>query len=205
MPFYALSEAKGMFIKMKKSLGANTFAMPAPVWVVGTYGENGDPNIMTAAWGGICCTTPPCVAISLQKIRASYTNILKNKAFTISIPSHEHVVEVDYVGIDSGKNIDKFAVTKLTPVRSEVVNAPYVGEFPLVLECKLLHIVEIGLHVQFIGEIIDVKAEESVLGENGLPTADKVNPFLFSPTEHKYYSIGEFLEKSHSIGLKLRK
>lgn len=78
-------------------------------------------------------------------------------------------------------------------------------EFPLVLECKLLHIAEIGLHIQFIGEIMDVKAEENVIGENGLPTADKVNPFLFSPTEHKYYSIGKFLEKSHSIGLKLRK
>lgn len=190
---------------MKKSLGANTFAMPAPVWVVGTYGENGEANIMTAAWGGICCTAPPCVAISLQKVRASYTNIIKNKAFTISVPSHKHVVEADYVGIDSGKNIDKFAATKLTPIPSEIVNAPYVEEFPLVLECKLLHTIEIGLHVQFIGEIMDVKADESVLGDKGLPTLEKVSPLVFSTTEHKYYKIGEFLEKSHSVGLKLRK
>ncbi|HEY3423923.1 MAG TPA: flavin reductase family protein, partial [Negativicutes bacterium] len=120
---------------MKKSLGAHTFAMPSPVWVVGTYGENGEPNIMTAAWGSICCSVPPCVAVSLQKVRASYDNILKHKAFTISVPSQEHLVEADYVGIDSGKKVDKFSTTKLTPVRSELVNAPYVQEFPLVLEC----------------------------------------------------------------------
>ncbi|MBC2580054.1 flavin reductase family protein [Clostridium sp. DJ247] len=142
---------------MKKSLGANTFAMPTPVWVVGTYGENGDPNIMSAAWGGICCTVPPCVAISLQKNpkpRASHSNILRNEAFTISIPSSTHMLEADYAGIASGKNTDKFSVTKLTPVRSDVVNAPYVKEFPLVIECKLLQVIEIGSETQFIGEII---------------------------------------------------
>jgi flavin reductase (DIM6/NTAB) family NADH-FMN oxidoreductase RutF len=190
---------------MKKSLGAHTFAMPCPVWVVGTYGENGEPNIMTAAWGSICCSAPPCVAVSLQKVRASYDNILKHKAFTISIPSQEHLVEADYVGIDSGKKVDKFSTTNLTSVRSELVNAPYVQEFPLVLECKVLHVIEIGLHTQFIGEIIDVKAEEAVLGKNGMPTLEKVNTFLFSPPERAYYGIGEYLEQSHSIGLKLRK
>jgi flavin reductase (DIM6/NTAB) family NADH-FMN oxidoreductase RutF len=190
---------------MKKSLGANTFAMPAPVWVVGTYGENGEPNIMTAAWGSICCSVPPCVAVSLQKPRASYANILKNKAFTISIPSTTHLIETDYVGVISGKNADKFSVANLTPVKSDIVNAPYVEEFPLVLECKLLQVVEIGIHTQFIGEIIDAKAEESVLGEKGLPTLEKVNPFLFSPPERRYYAIGEPLEQSHSVGLKLRK
>ncbi len=190
---------------MKKSLGANTFAMPAPVWVVGTYGEDGKPNIMTAAWGSICCSAPPCVAVALQKPRASYGNILRNKAFTINIPSSTHLIEADYVGIVSGKNTDKFSVANLTPVKSDIVNAPYVEEFPLVLECKLLQVVEIGLHTQFIGEIIDVKAEENVLGEKGLPTLEKVNPFLFSPTERRYYAIGQSLEQSHSIGLKLKK
>jgi len=190
---------------MKKSLGAHTFAMPTPVWVVGSYGENGQPNIMTAAWGGICCSAPPCVTVSLQKIRGSYDNIIKNKAFTISIPSSIHMIETDFVGIASGKNTDKFSLANLTAVKSDIVNAPYVGEFPLVLECNLLQVVEIGLHTQFIGEIMDVKADESVLGQNGLPTLEKVNPFLFSPPERMYYSIGQSLQPSHSIGLKLRK
>ncbi len=189
---------------MKKSIGAKTFAMPSPVWVIGTYGENGVANIMTAAWGGICCSEPPCVTVSLQKPRASYNNIIKHQAFTVSVPSQRHVTEVDYLGIVSGKNTDKFAVTGLTPVASEKVDAPYVQEFPLILECRLLHTVELGLHTQFIGEIVDVKADETILGETGLPVLEKVSPFTFSAPEGAYYSTGERLGKAYSLGLKLR-
>lgn len=92
---------------MKKSLGADTFALPTPVWVVGTYDDQGKPNIMTAAWGGICCSVPPCVAVSLQKIRTSYNNIINQKAFTINIPSVDQITAADYVGIASAKNFDK--------------------------------------------------------------------------------------------------
>lgn len=190
---------------MKKSLGAKTLALPTPVWVVGTYGEKGEPNIMTAAWGGICCGAPPCVAIAVQKIRASYQNIIKHKAYTISIPSQQHIVEADYVGIFSGKNTDKFVVTGLTPVRSELVDAPYVLEFPLVLECRLLHTIDIGIHTQFIGEIVDVKADEAVLGENGLPIMGQVNPFCYSQSERLYYGIGQQVGQAFSLGLKLGK
>jgi flavin reductase (DIM6/NTAB) family NADH-FMN oxidoreductase RutF len=190
---------------MKKSLGANTFAMPAPVWVIGTYGEKGEPNIMTAAWGGICCSAPPCVAVALQKPRASYDNIKRRKAFTVSIPSFHHTTEADYAGIVSGKNIDKFAATGLNAVKSDVVDAPYVAEFPLILECKLLHTVEIGLHTQFIGEIVDVKADEAVLGEKGLPVLEKVSPLIFSPTERVYYRVGQETGKAFSVGLSFKK
>jgi flavin reductase (DIM6/NTAB) family NADH-FMN oxidoreductase RutF len=190
---------------MKKSIGANTFAMPTPVWVVGTYDEKGNPNIMTAAWGGICCSVPPCVAVSLQKPRASYDNIIRTKAFTVSIPSLQHAAEADYVGIVSGKNVDKFSNASLTAVKSDLVDAPYVGEFPLILECKLLHTVEIGLHTQFIGEIIDVKADEAVLGETGLPVLAKVSPIVFSPSERVYYHIGQQIGSAFSIGLALKK
>jgi flavin reductase (DIM6/NTAB) family NADH-FMN oxidoreductase RutF len=190
---------------MKKSLGAKTFAIPTPVWVVGTYGENGEPNIMTAAWGGICCSTPPCVAVSLQKIRASYHNIIKHKAYTVSIPSQQYLAETDYVGIFSGNNVDKFAVTGLTSVRSTLVDAPYVQEFSLVLECRLLHTIEIGLHTQFIGEIVDVKADETVLGDQGQLVLGKVNPFCFSQSERLYYGIGQDLGQAFSPGLKLGK
>jgi len=190
---------------MKKSIGAHTFALPAPVWVVGTYGEDKKPNIMTVAWGGICCSVPPCVTISLQKHRATYKNIFENKAFTINIPSQQQVIEADYVGIISGKDEDKFTATGLTPISSQVVNAPYIQEFPLILECRLLHTLEIGIHTQFIGEIIDVKAEEKVLGENGLPLLSKVNPPIFSPSEGAYYEVGDYVGKSYSIGLALKK
>jgi len=190
---------------MKKSIGAKTFVMPTPILIVGTYGANGEPNIMTAAWGGVCCSAPPCVAISLQKVRASYNNIIERKAFTVSIPSRKHVAEADYVGIASGKDTDKFAVTGLTAVKSDVVDAPYVEEFPLVLECRLLHTIEIGSHTQFIGEIVDVKAEEAALGDNGLPASEKVDPISYSPPDSTYYGPGDLLGRAFSIGLKFKK
>ena len=189
---------------MKNSISANVFAMPSPVWVVGTYGENDIPNIMTAAWAGICCSTPPCIAVSLQKTRASYENILKRNAFTINIPSSKLVAEADYAGIVSGKTVNKFTMAHLTPVKSELVDAPYIEEFPLILECRLIHTIDIGLHTQFIGEIIGIKADDDVLNEKGIPTLEKVLPFVFSSTDRAYYRIGEQLEPAFSIGMKFK-
>ncbi len=187
---------------MKKSLGAKTLVQPAPVWAVGSYDSHGKPNIMIIAWGGICCSQPPCVTISLRKATYTYGCIMERKAYTINIPSAALVKEVDYAGTTSGRNVDKFAMTKLTPVRSELVDAPYIKEFPVVIECKLLHTLEIGLHTQFIGKIMDIKAEESVLGEQGLADILKVKPLIFDPGEGAYYGIGERIGKAFSIGKK---
>ena len=81
---------------MKKSLGANTLIYPTPTWVVGTYDKDGKPNVMTAAWGGICCSQPPCVAVSLRKATYSYGNIVERKAFTVNVPSVAHAKQADY-------------------------------------------------------------------------------------------------------------
>jgi len=181
---------------MKKSLGPRTLVYPTPVWVIGTYDGDGKPNMMTAAWGGVCCSQPPCIAVSLQKPRYSYDNIMEQKAFTISIPQEKHLKEADYAGLVSGRKENKFEVTRLTPVRSEVVNAPFVREFPIVLECKLLHTLEIGLHTLFVGEILDVKAEEDVLGPDGIPDILKVRPLVFDPGRRGYYGIGSYLAQA---------
>jgi len=185
---------------MKKSLGAKIIVAATHVWVIGTYDKEGKPNMMTAAWGGVCCSQPPCVAVSLRKATYTYGNITERKAFTVNVPSADYVKQTDYVGIYSGRNTDKLSIAKFTPVRSDFVDAPYVKEFPLVLECKLLHTIEIGLHTQFIGEMLDVKAEESILGANGMPEVNKVAPFFYSPGNRTYYSIGEYLGKAHSMG-----
>jgi flavin reductase (DIM6/NTAB) family NADH-FMN oxidoreductase RutF len=185
---------------MKKSIGAKTIVYPTPVFVVGTYDEDDRPNVMTAAWGGICCSRPPCVAVSLRKATYSYGNIVRRKAFTVGIPSETHAKEADYFGMASGRKEDKFSATGLTPVKSELVDAPYVQEFPLVLECKLLHTFELGLHTQFVGEIVDVKADEAVLGEKGLPDIEKVRPLVFAPETHRYHAVGKFLGEAFSIG-----
>ena len=188
---------------MKKSLGAKTIVYPTPVFIVGTYDRDGKANVMTAAWGGICCSRPPCVAVSLRAATYTYGNVLEQKGFTISIPSASHVKEADYVGMVSGRDEDKFAATGLTPVESDLVHAPYVKEFPLVLECKLLHTFELGLHIQFIGEILDVKADEAVLDKNGLPDVEKIRPISFAPEVRAYHTIGEFLGRAFSIGRKM--
>jgi len=185
---------------MKKSLGANIIVPTTPVWVVGTYGQEGKPNVMTAAWGGVCCSKPPCIYVSLRKATYTYGNIMERKAFTVNIPSETYTKEADYFGITSGKAIDKFAATGLTPVKSELVNAPYIKEFPLILECKVIKIVEIGLHTEFIGEILDVKADSSVLNEKNLPDIEKVKPILWNPAGMSYHKVGKSLGQAFSIG-----
>ncbi len=190
---------------MKKSIGAKTLVYPTPVFVVGTYDKEGKPNVMTAAWAGICCSKPPCVAVSLRKPRYSYENIVARKAFTINIPSEQYMKEVDYFGIASGRNKDKFATSGLTSVKSDLVDAPYVKEFPFVLECSLLKTIEIGVHTQFIGEILDIKAEEDMLGVKGVPDIEKVKPVLFAPEIQAYYAVGSFLGKAFSIGKEIER
>ncbi len=91
---------------MKLSQGAKTLAIPTPVWLVGTYDDQGKANIMTAAWAGICNSEPPCVQVSLREARHTYRAIMERKAFTISVPGEEHWREADYAGMDSGKDAD---------------------------------------------------------------------------------------------------
>jgi len=189
-----------MMPAMKKSLGAKTLVYPTPVFVVGTYDKEGKPNVMTASWGGICCSQPPCVAVSLRRATLTHGNILARKAFTISIPSEDHVRQADYFGLVSGGSVDKFAATKLTPVRSEHVNAPYVKEFSLIVECKLAHVIELGLHTQFVGEVMDVKAEENVMTKSGLLEITKIKPLMFAPDTQTYYGIGNFVGQAFSVG-----
>jgi flavin reductase (DIM6/NTAB) family NADH-FMN oxidoreductase RutF len=104
---------------MKKSLGAKTLVYPTPVFVVGTYDAAGKPNVMTASWGGICCSAPPCVAVSLRKATHTYGNIVRNQAFTISIPSQTHLAPADYFGLVSGRSFTRVSTRRssLRPVR----------------------------------------------------------------------------------------
>ncbi|HUL40128.1 MAG TPA: flavin reductase family protein, partial [Methanomassiliicoccales archaeon] len=109
---------------------------------------------------------------------------------------------VDYLGMASGKDEDKLAAVGLTPVKSVLVDAPYIREFPLVLECKVIHVTEIGLHTQFIGEILDVKAEESILDDKGATSIKKARPFIYSPDDRNYYGIGDLVAKGFEVGKK---
>ena len=96
--------------------------------------------------------------------------------------------------------MDKFSATGLTPVKSDLVDAPYVKEFPLIIECKVIKIVEIGLHTEFIGEIVDVKADSSVLNEKNLPDIEKVKPIIWNPSGMTYHKVGKPVGQAFSIG-----
>ena len=185
---------------MKTSLGAKTVMYPTPVLVVGSYDAGGRANAMTAAWGGVACSKPPCVSVSLRAATASHGNLMARKAFTISLPSEANAAQADYFGLVSGRDHDKFADLGVTAVRSELVDAPYVAEFPLVLECKVVAVHELGLHTQFIGEILDVKADESVLTEEGAIDLERLKPIVFAMGAQSYYGIGELVGKAYSIG-----
>jgi flavin reductase (DIM6/NTAB) family NADH-FMN oxidoreductase RutF len=189
---------------MKESLGATTLIFPTPVWCVGSYDSGGNPNVMTIAWGGICCSKPPCLTISLRKATYTYNNIMERGAYTVSVPSADYAAEADYFGIASGRDLNKFERTGLTPTRSGLVDAPYVDEFPMVLECKLLHHYEIGLHTQFVGEIMDVKVEQEMLIKDRTPDIDKISPLIYAPKAQTYHKVGEEVAPAFNVGMKFK-
>jgi flavin reductase (DIM6/NTAB) family NADH-FMN oxidoreductase RutF len=185
---------------MKKiSITPQPIILPSPVLIIGTYNEDGTPNIMNAAWGGVASSRPPAITVSLREATKSYHNIKNNQSFTVNIPSVEYVQEADYVGIVSGKERDKFKDCNLTPIKSEIINAPIVLEFPYALECKLIKMVELGLHTMFIGEVVGLVANEDILGERGMPDIEKVMPIIFGSIGSKsYYSIGSKLQEAYN-------
>jgi flavin reductase (DIM6/NTAB) family NADH-FMN oxidoreductase RutF len=182
-----------------------TILHPHPVLLVGTFGEDGKPNIMTAAWGGICCSDPPCVSVSLREATLTYHSILHSEAFTVGIPSRRYVEAADYAGIVSGRDHDKFRSMGLTPIKSEKVNAPFAAELPFSLECTLVESHKLGLHTIFIGQIVGIQADEDVLGPTGLPDIEKTQAILWGGMgSNHYFAVGEKLARAFSAGKKLR-
>ena len=188
---------------MKLSLPPKTILLPSPVLIIGTYGPDGKPNMMNAAWGGIASSKPPCISVSLREATLSYHNIRQSGAFTVNIPSEKYLIEADFVGMVSGKEFDKFKVTGLTPEKSKMVNAPIVKEFPYALECNLVRQVDLGSHTMFIGEIVGMVADSEVLNPKQFPDIEKVRPMLFgSFGSMAYYNIGDKLGDAFSVGKK---
>lgn len=191
---------------MRISLPPQTVLLPCPVLIIGTYGPDGRPNIMNAAWGGVACSNPPCISVSLREATLTYHNIKHAKAFTVNIPSEKYLKEADFVGMVSGRERDKFKETRLTPEKSERVNAPIVKEFPYSLECKLVQQVELGTHTMFIGEIVGMVADSEALNPSEIPDIEKVRPLLWgSFGSMGYYNIGKKLGNAFSVGSELKK
>lgn len=187
-----------------KSLGSKPAASPTPTWIVATYDKEGRADAMTAAWCGIANSNPASVIVALQPVRYTYENILEKREFTICIPSEKYAKEADYFGLVSGRDVDKIQKAGLTAKRAENVNAPYIEEFPMYLECKLTDRMNLGSHFVLIGKIVDVKADESILDHKDSIEIQKLKPIIYSPTDRNYYKVGEEIGKAFSIGKEIK-
>ena len=190
---------------MLSSLGSLPFCLPAPVWLVGTYDAEGRPNVMTAVAGGLCSTQPPCLGVSLRRGGWTHASLPGRAAFTVAVPSRSLAARVDFAGLMSGRNADKFAAAGLTPVAGEHVDAPYAAECPVVLELALRHTLELGSHTLYVGEIMDVKVEESCLRPDGLPDPARIDALCFAPLTHEYCATGDFVARAYAVGKTLRR
>ena len=149
---------------MKKNLGVVPAVYPMPVLMVAAYDEAGTVNVMNAAWGMICAMDK--IALFIDEDHKTTQNLLKTKAFTVSIADREHMDAADFFGIATGnKMADKFERTGYHAVKSDVVNAPVIDEFPYVMECELAEVIDTENMYAIVGRIVDTKAEESILDE----------------------------------------
>ena len=185
---------------MRKNFGAKTWLYPMPVLIVGTYDENGIPDAMNAAWGGIYDTN--MVMVCLDDSHKTTENIKRTKAFTVSFATVNTVVPCDYVGIVSANDApDKFVKAGFHAIKSEFVNAPVIEELPMTVECELLKFNEDGI---CIGRIVNVSVDGSILDENGKIDAKKLDPIIYDSVTHAYWNFGKKVGKAFSDGNKLK-
>ena len=187
---------------MRKDFGSQTWMFPMPVLIIGTYDENGNPNAMNAAWGGIFDYNQIMICLSAHK---TTDNIRKNKAFTIAFATAETVTESDYVGIVSqNKEPNKIAKAGLKAEKSKFVNAPIFTNYPLVLECELVEVMNEGEGGgNFVGKIVNVSADESILSDDKVDPK-KLHALTFDPIRAKYVALGDDVALAFREGLKLK-
>ena len=175
---------------MRKNFGVKAWLYPMPVLILGTYDENGKPNAMNAAWGGIS-----------EDHKTTY-NLEKTAAFTVSVATAETAVAADFVGIVSGTEDEKkMEKCGWTAEKSAFVNAPLFAELPFALECRVKSYDKASCRL--VGEIVNVSADESVLDEKGRVDVKKLDPICYDPVAHTYLRMGDVVGKAFSDGKKL--
>ena len=185
---------------MKKNLGVVQAVYPMPVLIVAAYDENGKVNAMNAAWGMIC--NADRIALFIDEDHKTTQNILKSRAFTVSLADRAHMDVADFFGIATGNKMeDKFERTGYHAVKSAFVNAPIINELPLTLECELLDVIEGSL---YLGEIKNVSMDENILGEDGELDLTKFVPITYDPIHHGYYPLGQRVGNAFADGAKLK-
>ncbi len=182
---------------MKKELKEKMAFMPLPVLMIGTYDENGVPNLMNAAWGVQSDYREVFISMGTHK---TTDNLKVNPEFTVSFATRDTVKESDYFGIESGRNINKIEKAGFHAVKSEKVNAPLFEEYPVALECRVTAMDDHGLW----GEVVGVVADESVLTENGKIDWGKAAPISFDSSLNKYRLVEEEVADAFRCGLEIK-
>ena len=186
---------------MRKNFGAKALCYPMPVFIIGTYNADHTPNAMNAAWGGI--SEEQEITICVDSSHKTAENLLARKAFTVSMATAKMLVACDYVGIVSGNKVpDKFAKAGLHATRSQFVDAPLIDELPMALECEVISYDTETCRL--VGRIVNVSAEESVLGENGKVDPAKLEPITYDPMNHKYLVLGNPVGQAFHDGTALK-
>jgi len=187
---------------MRKDLGKQPAVFPMPVLMVTAYDENGTVQVMNAAWGMICGMDK--IALFINKDHATTKAISKTEAFTVSLADREHMDAADYYGIATGNKMpDKFAKSGYHAEKSAHVNAPIITEFPVALECELAEIVNTeNLHA-VVGTIVNVSADEKVIGEKGKIDPMKLNALIFDQFQSGYYVATEKVGQAWESGAAL--
>ena len=183
---------------MRKKFGVKTWIFPQPVLMLGTYDENGTPNLMNAAWGGIYDYDKVEVNLSDHK---TTKNLLVNKAFTLSMATKKTVKESDYFGIVSGNDVpNKVEKAGFHHFKSEFVNAPLFEEYPLTIECEMINLGEDG---RLVGKILNVSVDESIL-TNGKPDPKKLEAISFDPANNNYLLVSEIIGHAFKDGKEIK-
>lgn len=186
---------------MRKNFGAQTWLYPMPVQMIGTYDENGTPNVMNAAWGGIHDTCQ--IGVCIDPGHKTAKNLLEKKAFTVSIGDAAHVVECDFLGLVSGNtDAEKLKKTKFHTRKADFVDAPVIEELPMTLECRLIHFDEKSGCT--VGEIVNVSADERILDAEGRIDPLLLDPITFDPVGHLYRRLGSVAGNAFQDGKKLQ-
>ncbi len=177
---------------MKKEFWkAGNMLYPLPVVMVSCQRQGEKPNIITVAWTGTICTNPAMVYISVRPQRFSYEVIKESGEFIINLSTKSLVKAVDYCGVKSGRDVDKFKEMELTPVPADIVNVPMIGESPVNIECRVKQIIKLGSHDMFIADVLGVHADSAFMNKKGKFEFSKTEPIVYSHGE--YYGLSELL------------
>jgi flavin reductase (DIM6/NTAB) family NADH-FMN oxidoreductase RutF len=186
----------------KVTLGPRPLIYPMPTLVIGSN-VDGKADFMAAAWCGIANGTPPMISVGLQHHRQTLKGIRKNNNFSVNVPSVDLVKETDYCGIISGSQTDKASDCKFKVFYGKLKTAPLIDQFPVNLECRVVHMLNLGSHTLVIGQIEEVHITDSCL-TNGKPDVDKIKPLLWVIEGNEYREFGKSIGKAFNIGKQIK-